>query len=361
MNTQTNIRILIVGAGPTGLSAAVELARLGIIADVVERRSNPSPLSKAVGILPETIAKLDHKGIGESLRNEGMHYRRIKIFRGSKAAFELDFSQDKYRRRVIVGLPQNRTEELLREGLESYGGKVEFGKELISISQCADIVSVEFSDGEQRSYNWVIGADGTRSSIRESLGIAYEGYDLEDEWAIADVDVEDLDSECFRAWIQEDPGEFVLVLPIEKCRVRIAASTSDAIAATPTPLRITNIRCTGVFKISVRQAETYKKGHILLAGDAAHCHSPVGGRGMNLGIDDAIAAANAIVENTTESYSSERHKVGRKVLALSETGRKIVCANSPLAKACTSIAMALIQRLPFLHGFLLKRLTSLDG
>ena len=327
----------------------------------MERRSEPSKLSRAVGILPETIAKLDHCGIGEAIRNEGMSYRRIKFFRGDKCLFNLDFSGDEYAHRVITGLPQNRTEELLREGFERYGGIVEFGKELVSISQDDDGVSVGFSDLENRDYDWVIAADGTRSIVREALGIAYVGYDLADEWSVADVDLEDWDSECFTAWIQEGSGEFVFILPIEENRVRIAASTSDAIATIPVPLKITNIRRTGVYKIAVRQAETYCKGRVLLAGDAAHCHSPVGGRGMNLGIDDAIAAANAIIENTTETYSLRRHEIGRGILKLSESGRKMVCSRSWIVKICTTVTMAVIQRLPFLHGTLLKRLTSLES
>ncbi|MGJ8695401.1 MAG: FAD-dependent oxidoreductase [Verrucomicrobiaceae bacterium] len=358
---KTHPEILIVGAGPTGLSAAVELARHGVIPDIVERRVTPSTLSRAVGILPETLAKLDHGGIAGAIRGEAMNFRKIRIFRGERLLLELDFSAPEYDGKVICGLPQNRTEEILREGLERYGGTVEFGKEIVFIAQHGERVGVRFSDGEERTYDWVIAADGVGSTIRKGLGIGFPGIDLEGEWSIADVDVEDYDPSCFTAWIQSKAGEFVLVLPIERNRVRIASSTSDAIAAIPAPLKITKVRREGRFKIAVRQAESYRKGRVLLAGDAAHCHSPVGGRGMNLGIDDAMAAANAILDGTTDRYSEERRAIGRHVLRTSEQGRRLFCTSNPLITAGTTIFMRLAQRIPGLHGSILKRLTSLRG
>lgn len=359
MNPKPNLRILVVGAGPTGLSAGLELARQGVIPEIVERRSEPSLLSRAVGILPETVDKWNDSGVTEAIRREAMPFRKFRFFRGSKLLMKLDFSAEEFRDRVVMGLPQNRTEEILREGLERRGGSVTFGREVVSVEPNEAGATVGFGDGDRQTYDWVIAADGVRSVVREALGIAYEGFDLDDEWSVADVDVEGYDPEGFTAWIQESPGEFALVLPIEAKRVRIAASTSDALKTIPFPFEITHVRRTGVFQIAVRQAETYRKGRVLLAGDAAHCHSPVGGRGMNLGVDDAVAAANAILHGTVDDYSAERHAIGRDVLNLSEQGRKLVCAISPMIQVGTTLAMALIQRLPFLHRAFLKRLTTL--
>ena len=351
--------ILVIGAGPTGLTAALELARLGIQPDVVERRSEPSELSRAVGILPETIDKLMPSGAGAAIRAEAMKIQKINIYRGDRPLMRLDFTNAKYREHVMLGLPQNRTEELLREALQRFGGDVQYGREATEISTTDKVVSVQFADAKTRTYDWVIAADGLHSRMREALGIAYPGFDLDDEWSVADIDLEGYDNESVTGWIQEPPGEFVFVIPIGRTRVRLAASTSDAIAALPVPLNITNIRRTGAFQIAIRQAETYKKGRVLLAGDAAHCHSPVGGRGMNLGIDDAIVAATSILNGTTDTYTEARHKIGRRVLRGSERGRKLVCANGGFTKAITAMGMAAVHRTPFLRRMFLRVLTSL--
>ena len=352
-------RILVVGAGPTGLVAALELARAGANPQIVERRTEPSELSRAVAILPETIDKLSASGVGAAIRAEAMVIQKINMYHGDKPLMRLDFSSANYREHVMHGLPQNRTEELLRDGLRRYGGDVQYGREVSNVSTTDSNVSVQFVDGETKIFDWVVAADGINSPTRHSLGIAFTGFDLDDEWSVADIDVDGYDYNAFTAWIQEPPGEFVFAIPIERARVRLAASTSDAIATLPAPLNITNIRRTGKFQIAVRQAETYIKGRVLLAGDAAHGHSPVGGRGMNLGIDDAIAAATFILNGTAGDYAVARHKVGQRVLKKSELGRKLVCANGRITRVATGMGMAAVHRLPLLQRMMLNTLTDL--
>lgn len=113
----------------------------------------------------------------------------------------------------------------------------------------------------------------------------------------------------------------IVVAPLSATRYRVVASHENALQALPLPLNVTNIRREGTFKISVRQAETYSKGRIHLAGDAAHCHSPVGGRGMNLGIADGVELAKRIVENTIEGYTAVRHRDGAEAIKVTERGR----------------------------------------
>lgn len=353
------MKILIIGAGPTGLAAALELAHNGHVPELVERRTAPSELSRAVGIMPITLARMEPYGVSEAILSEAMTIKKVSLNRGTRNLIELDFEKTAPGQDIMHGLPQNRTEELMRDALVNYGGKVRYGYEVTDIETDDARAKVTFLDGREDIYDWVIAADGIGSVAREKLGIAYPGQDLPGVWSIADVDLgDDYDPDRFVAWIQEGrSGEFSFLIPIERNRARIASSTPDALAALPVELNIKRVRRTGTFEISVRQAETYQQGRVLLAGDAAHCHSPVGGRGMNLGIGDGIAAARAILDGTTDRYTAERHKIGAEVLRSSEMGRKIVSSNNPLTKALTSCVLKTVHYVPVLQRAMLRLLT----
>lgn len=160
-------------------------------------------------------------------------------------------------------------------------------------------------------------------------------------------------------YVQGDGNVFVMVLPIEYRRARVVSSTDDALAALPETLNTKGIRRTASFDISIRQAETYKKGRVLLAGDAAHCHSPVGGKGMNLGIADAIAAAQAIATGETGGYSQARHAAGARIMAASEAARKMIVSNGILVKLATFLVTFLIGRKPACGRTFMRNLTRL--
>lgn len=354
------MNVLVIGAGPVGLSAALALNAEGIPCRIVELRDAPSELSRAVGIMPETIQALTRLGAGEAIRAEGISINRMTIKRGLKTLMSLDVTTGDLGSEVMIGLPQNRTEEILRDALRAQDIHPEYGVSVTDVSTTEDDSQVTFSDGSAQPYDWVIAADGIQSTARKCLGIKYLGRDLPGKWSIADVDVsEPFDENGVTVYAQGDGNVFVIVLPIERRRARVVSSTEDALAVLPQPLNIRNIRRTGKFAISIRQAETYKKGRVLLAGDAAHCHSPVGGKGMNLGIADGIAAAQAIATGETDSYSERRHAKGAKVMAASEAGRKVITSNNALVKLATSIATLLADKLPMIGRIFMRNLTRL--
>lgn len=354
------MKTLVIGAGPTGLTAALELAANNLKCRIVERRTTPSELSRAVGIMPATITALKRLGADDMILAEAMPLRKIELLREGKTLMMLDNTSPKFKNRVILGLPQNRTEEILRDLLAKRGIYVEYGMSVENVETDNLSSTVQFSDDSTETYDWVIAADGIGSQTREQLGIAYPGIDLPGEWSIADVDVAgEFDPELVQLDVQGPKNRFLMILPIEARRARIVSSTPDALAAMNQSLAIKNVRRTGKFQISIRQAETYRKGRVLLAGDAAHCHSPLGGKGMNLGMADAVAAAQAVASGQVENYSAERHLVGADVLKKTEAARKIITSNSPVAKVLLWGVAKAISSIPAAHRTFMRVLTQI--
>ena len=180
------------------------------------------------------------------------------------------------------------------------------------------------------------------STVRQAVGIEYPGYDLDETWSIADVDADNWRHAKSFTLIRTDAGPMAVVVPLEEARYRVISNTANALETLPLPLNVTNIRREGTFTISVRQAETYSKGRVHLAGDAAHCHSPVGGRGMNLGIADAADLADRIVAGNLDGYSDSRHKIGAKIIATTERGRKMISATSGVKRLAFNTVLTMV-------------------
>lgn len=317
-------KVLIVGAGPTGLTVATELARLGVAPTIIDKRDAASTLSRAVGITPRSLQLLSHSGIAERLIAQGTAMTSVQIYRGEKLALAMALHSERAYYPTILGLPQDETETIMAEVLDSRGTTVQYGVALESFDEREHDVVAQFSNGSEERFDYVVGADGVNSTVRQSAGIEFPGFDLDETWSIADVHADNWQHADALTLIQAGPGVVMVVAPIGASRYRVVASHENALQILPLPLDVKTINREGTFKISVRQAKSYSKGRIHLAGDAAHCHSPVGGRGMNLGIADAAELASCIVNEKLGEYSSLRHKEGADAIAVTERGRKIV-------------------------------------
>lgn len=339
------LKILIAGAGPTGLTAALELARRGVVATVIERRKTPSPFSRAVGITPRSLERLAPSGVAERLIAEGVTITEARIHHGARRLLTIPIRSETAFFPHIVALAQDRTETALADGFHTYGGAVRYDLALEAATPDSDGVDVRLSDGSEARFDHLIGADGVHGPTRGAAGIAYPGHDLARKWSIADVDAEGWPHPTGFTAMLGAPGEIAFAAPLGAGRYRVISNTPDALEALTLPLAVTRIRHAAAFTISVRQARRYSTGRIHLAGDAAHCHSPIGGRGMNLGIDDAAELAERLVEGGLDFYSPRREKTGRETIAATERARKLITAHGKARRAILVAAATLADRI----------------
>jgi 2-polyprenyl-6-methoxyphenol hydroxylase-like FAD-dependent oxidoreductase len=351
-------RILIVGGGPTGLTTAVELARRGIVADVIEKQESASHLSRAVGILPSSMRILAPSGVADAIRQQAVPYQAA-VFHNENTIFArlaLNESQDVSER--LFGLAQDRTETHLRTAFEGMGGRVEYAIELSGLTQNDTAVRVTMGD-ESAVYDYVIGADGAYSTVRQAVGLNFPGHTLPEPWSIADVDCLDWPTPNeFHAYLRSR-GRVAIVAPLEPTRFRIVSNTPNALETLPTPMNITRVRREASFQISIRQVDRYQAGRVFLAGDAAHCHSPVGGRGMNLGIADAADLARRFSDGDLDGYDKARRTAGHETITISERGRRIITSPNPLTRHLAITALRTIAAIPPLRKRATRTLLTL--
>lgn len=342
------MKILIVGAGPTGLTAAVELARRGIVPEVIDRKEEASTLSRAVGVLPRSLRTLTPSGVSERLLAEGVRMRNVHLYFDEKHTLKLSLRNGHPDQDFGLALAQDRTEAALRDAFIHFGGKVGYGTELAGLRQEHDKVLATTATGTEQTYDIVIGADGIRSVVREAVGIEFPGHDLPGNWSIADVDAENWRHPADFTACNLAGGRVAVVAPLAPTRFRVISNTDDALKTLPLDLDVTRVRRQGQFNISIRLVQTYRRGRVFLAGDAAHCHSPAGGRGMNLGIADAAELADRIVTDRLDDYSASRYADGKATIAASERARRLITSRS-LARRLLSTGATLLNRFPPLH------------
>ena len=349
------MRILIVGAGPTGLTAGVELARRGIVADIIDHKERASTLSRAVGILPRSLDILGPSGVTERILDEGIKLGKASLYREKDEALTFSFNGAHTKWDFILALAQDRTEAALRDAFIDLGGNVRYSTELKTLHQDENHVFATTDDGTETEYDYVIGADGIQSVTRKALAINFVGYDLPETWSIADVDANDWENYDRFTMCMLPKGVVVGVAPLERERFRVISNTEDALKTLPLKMDVEKIRRKGTFKISIRQVTDYSLSRVFLAGDAAHCHSPAGGRGMNLGIADAAELAERFVNGTLDGYSKSRHADGKRTIAVSEQMRKLVTTKNPLKRGAMVFGFALINLFPSIKKRLAKR------
>ena len=349
----TDYAVLIVGAGPTGLMLAGELALAGVDVAIIERRATGDLIgTRALGLQARTIEVLDQRGIADRFLSRGRTCQTTGF-----ASVHLDIGDFPSRHNYGLALVQKHIERLLADWVEERDVPVFRNREVRTLAQDRGGVEIELTCGERLRAEYVVGCDGGRSTVRKTAGIGFPGWDPTMSSILAEVEVTEEPEMGVRhnergihAMGRMEEGAPLRILVTERVLNRGDATFGDLrkalIAEYGTDYGVHSPTSIFRFTDGARQAETYRKGRVLLAGDSAHVHSPVGGQGLNTGVQDAVNLGwklAQVVKGTSpdsllDSYHAERHPVAARVL-------RNVLAQGALLRRYDERAKALIESL----------------
>lgn len=345
--------VLVVGAGPTGLTLAATLAEAGISVRIIDRRPQRSPWSRAFGLMPRTLELLHLRGQAEPFVEAGLPCRLAPIgdLRG-----HLDYEHLDSPFPYILILPQQRTEDLLEAWAVKSGAQLSRGVALTGLRQDANGVDVTLSDNAvtwEERVDVVVGCDGVQSSVRGLLGIPFAGRSYEQSLVIADVHLADAPDPPVYAQIAPrgmvatypfGDGTYRLIV-LDRTRmgvpldepVTLEELSASCLAITGRDFRPHDAVWLSRFRSSQRQAARYRAGRVLLAGDAAHTHIPSGGQGLQVGIQDAFNLSWKLAAHLAgwappgllDSYERERHPVATDTLRKTDLAFRFETSNAP--------------------------------
>lgn len=358
--------VLIIGAGPTGLTAALELSRFGIPVRLIDKAQAPATTSRAIGIQARTLELMQQRGLAGEMVRIGNPAGAASIYGAGKRLARLDFSHVESRYNYLLFLSQAETERILHQALGRQGVAVERGVELAGLSQ--DTLShdpspvratLRHADGtlELASAPWLISAEGAHSVVRTTLDLGFEGKTLDEDYALGDLHIAgDLPETDFH--IFSSAHGFMGLFPMGGGRFRLIASHPPGTphgASAPAldelqaiydqrshiPARFHDMTWSAWFRINSRMVSRLKIGRLLLAGDAAHIHSPAGAQGMNTGIQDminlgwklALVMQGRAPASLLDTYEQDRLPVMRNVLTKTESLTGLIGSESEVTRS----------------------------
>jgi 3-(3-hydroxy-phenyl)propionate hydroxylase len=362
--------VLIVGAGPTGLAAAMSLARAHTNVRLIDRAPQPAPYSRAIGIQARTLELFEQHRVIEPFLELGHRLRAANLYSNGHRLARLDFDPLQTRYPYLLCLDQSVTERLLKEHLATLGVHIERGIELVGLKQDASQVEAQLlhADGRQETCRaaYLIGADGAHSTVRHLLDLNFGGKTLKQTFMLGDLQVDsDLSDDEFHLFASRDG--LAAVIPMGGGRHRLIADNAENVSALSEsassipmssmsgpdgpenreqplttedlppsldlyrrvvalrvnhPLMLSGLAWSSYFRLNSRMVEKLRVQRVFLAGDAAHVHSPAGAQGMNTGIQEALnlgwklarTIASRAGEPLLDTYQIERHPIERDVL-----------------------------------------------
>ena len=371
--------VLVVGAGPVGLAVAVSLAGHGHDVTVVDKQAAGANTSRAAVVHARTLELLERIGVADRLAALGIQAEQFTIRDGDRELIPVRFDRLPTKYPYTLMVPQNVTEQVLLDRLEELGGSVHRPYVATAVTQSATGAEVTLDSGDVISARYVVAADGMHSTIRDLAGLGYSGESLQLNFSLADVRVD-------RGLTQEEVQLFfstaglLVVAPLPDGSYRLVAEVDqapeqpdiayaqrllDVRGPQRTTARVTEVIWGSRFRIHERVADRYRNGNVLLAGDAAHTHSPAGGQGMNLGLRDAVNLGDALSvalkegrEDKLDEYAVASRAEALQVVALAHRLTKLATVPAALRPA-RNVLMRLASYLPAVRRGLAEQLSAI--
>jgi 2-polyprenyl-6-methoxyphenol hydroxylase-like FAD-dependent oxidoreductase len=363
---------LIIGAGPTGLAMAIELRRQGMPYRLVEKNEHPAQYSQALVVQARTLEQFERYGIADRTVAAGRETKGADIFSEQKQIARMTLDKIPGRYPYVLFLPQSETERILTEHLESLGGRIERGINVEGIEMTSDGVRAATAQ-EQIEARWLIGCDGAHSIVRRALKVPFPGDTVGFAFDLGDLELEgsNLPGDDLRLYLHH--GDVLLLARLKENVFRVIwakhgqvqeqiegkerqPTEADFQAAIDeyagSGIRITGSKWMTPFRVNQRKVEHYRVGNAFMAGDASHIHSPVGGQGMNTGLQDAAnlgwklgAVRKGAPEHLLDSYDEERGAVGKALLRITSRGLTAATLENPIAEMMRDAVLSFGTRL----------------
>ena len=382
-----NTDVLITGAGPTGLTTAIELARRNINVRIIERRTEPSTRSKALVVHARTLEFMDILGVADEMVRRGYTSPGIDFSSNADKPLRANMYGLDTRFPFILVLPQAETEAILESRLNDLGIQVERGRSLTDFTQTETGITSQIEclqDGEfEIESQYLVGADGANSAVRKTLELPFEGSSYDWTAFLGDVRLDGHHAEGGTEQHSNDRG-LAFIVPFDDGSHRIVTidrkyqdedtrelkieELQESISAIlEKPVELSEPKWLSRWGASLRLASTYRIGRVFMGGDAVHTHSPAGGQGLNTGIQDAfnlgwklaLAVEGTAPKTLLNTYNNERHAIGKKVLRTSDFLLKSLLLRQPLLRALRTLLFQLLIPLPPVQRNLALNLSGL--
>jgi 2-polyprenyl-6-methoxyphenol hydroxylase-like FAD-dependent oxidoreductase len=379
----TGTDVVIVGAGPTGLTLACALAADGIDHVVIDKAEQGGNTSRAAVVHARTLEVLDEIGVSAELCRRGVVVPRFTVRDRDRVLIEVPFGGLPTKYPYTLMVPQNITEEVLGAELTARGGTVHRRHTLLDLEQDGGGVTVTAADPDGNPHRiaarYVAGCDGMHSVVRERAGVGFTGDRYEQSFVLADVRMSwPYPRDAVNLFLS--PQGLVVVAPLPQDRFRVVATLDDApeqpgvadvqslLAARgpgTAPARVEEVVWSSRFRVHHRIADAFRRGPVFLAGDAAHVHSPAGGQGMNTGIQDATMLGRLLAvaitgEDRLDTYEATRRPVAAGVVTMTHRLTRAATARNPLVRTARNTALTVAGRIPAVRRAMAMNLSELS-
>jgi 2-polyprenyl-6-methoxyphenol hydroxylase-like FAD-dependent oxidoreductase len=381
--------VVIVGAGPTGVMLAIELARRGVEVRVLDKQLSRPNETRAIGIHARTLEVLHQLGMVEEFLALGHRVDGVIFHLGGRRRAQARFGGLDSPYPFLLTLSQEQTQRILDQRLESLGVSIERGVDVVDVRQDADgaqlLIAARGEEREQALHaDWVAGCDGAHSIVRRRLGLAFDGEDYGQDWLMAEVKTDwPLRSDRFHIFAHT--GAVLAMFPLSSRRWRLFLAQVpnrggerqapdmeeiERLAAQrgPKGMRLTDPTLLAAFRCYRRSTKTMQSGRVLIAGDAAHIHSPAGGQGLNTGLHDAfnlgwklaLVAQGQASPALLDTYQAERVPIAASVLALTHGLVRTFSMPSPRKRFLRDQVLPVVMAIPAAQRRYTNRLSQLS-